>query len=200
MLPFALHPPGDYVSDEIRRTQQPFEAVILDELVRRLTIRGVVVDAGAHIGNHTVFFADRLPHTQVHAFEPWLDNLVLLRQNVAGRDDVFVWPYALSDRPRMLQLLPDSNQGHVRVDSDGSVQVEAIALDDFELREVTLLKVDVEGHEPQVLEGAALTIARWHPLILIEDWREEYGPLLPGYQLVGDWSQTHQTYLYQWAR
>lgn len=197
MTSFALHPPGDWVSDEIRRTQRPFEALILDELARRLTVKGVIVDAGAHIGNHTVFFADHLPHTAIHAFEPWLDNLTLLRQNVAGRDTVFVHPYALSDRPRNLTLVPEANLGHIRVDPEwGTVQVEAIALDDLELREVTLIKVDVEGHEPQVLVGAAQTIQRWRPMILIEDWEQEYGDMLNGYERVGSWPE-HQTYLYR---
>lgn len=204
MLPFALHPPGDYVSDEIRRTGRPFEAVILDELARRLTRRGVIVDAGAHIGNHAAWFAEHLPHTEIHAFEPWPDNVDLLRRNVAAWPTVRIHPYALSDRSRTLDLVADQNLGHVRVGPYGqtSLAVGAVPLDELELRDVSLLKIDVEGHEPQVLAGAALTIAHSRPLVLIEDWTEPYpgtyGALLPGYRCAGHW-EAHQTYLYEWA-
>lgn len=203
MLP-VLHPPGDFVSDEIRRTGVPFEAVILDELVRRVTRPGVIVDVGAHIGNHTVFFAEYLPHTAIHAFEPWADNRELLERNVARFPEVQVHPLALSDRRRQFPMMADANLGHVRAaehPADVQQTPQAVPLDELELTDVTLLKIDVEGHEPQVLAGAALTIARSRPLILIEDWtRGTYVglPELLPYRQAVEWPE-HQTFLYEAA-
>lgn len=193
-----LYELGDYVSDEIRRTHDYFEAPILAELKRRVTSRGVIVDVGAHIGNHSVYFAQNLPYSQIHAFEPWPANLELLRHNLAMWPEVYIHPHALSDQAGSVHMLADANPGHIRLGADGPT-VEAFTLDAFRFRDVTLLKIDVEGHEPQVLAGARETIAQSHPLILIEDWGEKYGPLLPGYQLVKEWAEAHQTYLYEWA-
>lgn len=195
----SLHGPGDYVSDEIRRTGRFFEETILVELVRRLRTPGIIVDAGAHIGNHTAFFAEYLPHLAIHAFEPWPANLDVLRRNVKRFASVVVHAIALSDRSGLLHLAEDPNLGHVRVVEGGGYAVDAAPLDAIGLPQgVTLLKVDVEGHEPEVLAGAAQTIERDRPQILIEDWTGAYDtlPELTRYQLVAEWATTHQTYLY----
>jgi hypothetical protein len=47
-------------------------------------------------------------------------------------------------------------------------KVRVRPLDDFEINNCSLLKIDVEGHELQLLEGAINTIRRGQPLILIE--------------------------------
>jgi len=194
----ALHAPGDFVSDEIRQTGDFYEAEILDELVKRID-GGVLIDAGAMVGNHTVFLAEFVRHAAIHAFEPWPDNLALLRRNVAAYPTVTVHPQALSDRARTLRMRSEANLGHSMVTEDGPLEVEAVTLDSFDFGSVALMKIDVESHEPQVLVGAADTIARCHPLILIEDWTGRYGSLLPGYRLAAEWGQTRQTYLYEWA-
>lgn len=195
----ALHEPGDYVSDEIRRTGRFFEDTILAELVRRVRVPGVIVDAGAHIGNHTAFFAEYLPHLAIHAFEPWPANLDVLRRNVARFSSVVVHDLALSDRSGLLHMVEDPNLGHVRVVQGGGYAVDASPLDALGLPlGVTLLKIDVEGHEPQVLAGAARMIDRDRPLILLEDWTGAYAslPQLAHYAVAAEWETTHQTYLY----
>lgn len=194
-----LHPAPDYVSDAIRSTGDFYEADILDELARRIR-GGVLVDAGAMIGNHAAFLAAFVPHAAIHAFEPVPANVELLRRNLAPFPKATVHPVALSDRPGRLPMeLEPGNLGHSVVRARGSLWVDAVTLDSLELDDVRLLKVDVEGMEPQVLAGAHATIARWRPLIVIEDWQQEYGHLLRGYQVVADWGASHQTYLYEYA-
>lgn len=195
----ALHPPGDYVSDQIRRTGTWYEAEILD-YVAPLVPRGVIVDAGAMIGNHSVYFARHVEHEAIHAFEPWPDNLDLLRRNVVDYPTVTVHAKALSNVHRTLRMVSEANRGHSRVDASGPVVVQAVPLDAYELENVVLLKIDVEGHEPQVLTGARDTIARCRPFILIEDWTGRYHELLPDYALVEEWATRHQTYLYAPAK
>lgn len=191
----ALHPPGDYVSDVIRDTGTWYERDILSALAE-VVDGGVIVDAGAMIGNHTVFFAQMVAHTEIHAFEPWPENLTLLRQNVAPYPSVTVHPVALSNTQRTLHMVSEpANRGHSRVEGEGTV-VEAIPLDDLHLEHVSLLKIDVEGHEPEVLAGAQDTIERCWPFIVIEDWKQLYGKLLPGYEMIREWGLKHQTYLY----
>jgi FkbM family methyltransferase len=195
-----LHPEGDYVSDLIRATGDHHEVRILEEVRERLFHDpGVIVDAGAMIGNHAAYFAHHVRHTVVHAFEPEPSNLALLERNVARYPTVHVHPVALSDHHGQAALHNDDerNRGHAQLRPGEGVQL--VTLDGLELEWVTLLKVDVEGHELEVLAGAAGTIRRWRPLILIEDWQLSYGRALGelGYGLVAAWPQ-HQTYLYEY--
>ncbi len=129
------------------------------------------------------------------------DHLELLRRNVAPWPEVIVHPVALSDRRGEVELQPGgaANTGHARIMPGGSVRAQAETLDSFALEDVRLLKVDVEGSEPQVLAGAAATIARWHPLVVIEDWEHVYAALMPGYRLAAEWELAHQTFLYEWG-
>lgn len=191
----SLHPEGDYVSDHIRRTEDFYEADILDRLRDRLN-GGVLIDVGAMIGNHTAYLARFVPHLAIHAFEPVPANIALLRENVERFPRVKVHDMALSDRETALSMTFDTNLGHCAV-GNGPLMVQARTLDSYGFGEVALLKIDVEGHEPEVLVGARQTIERWHPQILIEDWQQEYGALLPGYRLAASWPD-QQTYLYHW--
>jgi FkbM family methyltransferase len=189
-----LHPPPDYVSDTIRATGDFYEAAILDELARRIS-GGVIVDAGAMLGNHSTYLAEFVPHLTIHAFEPEPSNFRLLRRNVRPYPSVLAYPYALSDRAGRVGIDSDpTNRGHASVVPGGWIR--AVTLDTLNLHDVSLIKVDVEGHEPQVLAGARETIARCRPLILLEDWTGLYPALLPGYEIVAEWETAHQTFLF----
>jgi FkbM family methyltransferase len=207
-----LHPSPDYVSDHIRRTGDFYEVAILEELERRLQAEapGVLVDVGAMIGNHATFLARFVPHTRLLAFEPSRMNRELLIRNLRPfRSSARVMPVALSDRvgyARMALALDNRGWSTVVATSprlaDGMVPFTArtYPLDHFRLADVRLLKIDVEHHEHQVLAGARETIARCHPLIVIEDWERDLAAVLwdLGYQLAVDWGDAHQTYLYEW--
>jgi hypothetical protein len=116
----------------------------------------------------------------------------------AGRRST-VHGQALGARAGSVRIhVDEANAGHSRIAQDGELEVVQAALDTFGLQDVTLVKIDVEGAELEVLEGAAVTIARWRPLVVIEDWT---GParaaaVLPGYRLAVDWGEAHQTYLF----
>ncbi len=193
-----LHPRGDYVSDHIRKRRDYYEANILDT-IQPFIRPGVIVDAGAHIGNHTVYFATHVGAVTIHAFEPWPESYALLRQNTAPYDNVLLHQMALSDHNGpVIMGRADGNYGHSAVDAPyGMVweEVQARALDDLGLEDVTFMKVDVEEYEPILLAGAHQTIERWRPLMLIEDWAGSIHEHLPGYRMLQAWP-TQQTYLY----
>jgi FkbM family methyltransferase len=198
-VPLTLHPEGEGVSDGVRLSGDFYEAEILDYLAARHPSQRVIVDAGANVGNHTAYFARFLEHDRIHAFEPMPANYALLRANVGGCPSVRTYQVALSDIPRTLRMQPNpGNMGACLVSEDGEVEVGAITLDTLDLRNVTLLKIDVENHEAAVIRGAAETIARCHPLVLIEDWSfgVEAATLLPGYELEMSWPDRF-TYLYR---
>lgn len=195
-VPMNLHPEGEGVSDGIRRSGDFYESAILDYLARCHPAQRVIVDAGANIGNHALYFATFLVHERIHAFEPIPANYALLFANLAPFRTVTPWPLALSSTRRTLRMADNpGNMGACLVSESGEIEVPAVTLDSLGFRGVTLLKLDVENHEADVLAGARETIARDHPLILIEDW--SFGEQRPeGYELEMAWPEAF-TYLYR---
>lgn len=131
-----------------------------------------VVDAGAHIGVHTVPLA-RLVGSKgrVYAFEPqrkiYRELVFNLRLN--GIDNVVPLRFALGHTTGITEMnrTDAANEGSTAVGSGGE-RVEMRTLDSFGLRNVSLIKIDVEHFEDFLLEGAQLTIMRYRPVILIE--------------------------------
>lgn len=134
------------------------------------------VDAGANKGVFT-YWMERLSR-HVYAYEPNPKMFKTLVKSIGAKATVNF--AALSDQAGEFALrIPKttrgsySNQGaslnHFKVgDSYGEVMVDTRRLDDEGLTDVGFIKIDVEGHEMEVLDGAVATIKRDRPTLLIE--------------------------------
>jgi FkbM family methyltransferase len=71
----------------------------------------------------------------------------------------------------------------------GSLSVPLIRLDDLDVRDVRFIKIDVEGHEMNVLRGVAETVRRERPRLLVEV-EERIQPVKPLIELVTGWGYT----------
>ena len=150
------------------------EVAIVPLLSRK---KGVAVDAGANKGVY-VYHMSRL-YRQVLAFEPLPVLAACLKRAVPK--NARVQSVALSDcfgtaelrLPRGFNEL-GSLEAHTSetwtttAEPIESHTVALITLDSLELKDVDLLKVDVEGHELAVLRGASDTIRRCKPTVLVE--------------------------------
>ncbi|HVG24960.1 MAG TPA: FkbM family methyltransferase [Thermoanaerobaculia bacterium] len=134
-----------------------------------------VCDAGAYIGNHTLAFAERA--ARVVAFEPNPVTYELLKLNCRDRANVVPLCLAASDRGGTAPAaVPRTNYGESRIagtpaEGELALTFELVRLDDVALLatdRVGLLKIDVEGHEPQVLRGAERLLRRDRPLVVLE--------------------------------
>ena len=137
--------------------------------------RRVSIDVGANKG---VYAYALMPYSQaVHAFEP---NPKLFRMLSSwGKGRVVLHTEALSNATGEATLrVPFSAKGYsnqgaslsaVKVSgSHGEVPIKAVRLDDMGITNVGFIKIDVEGFEKEVLEGAAETLRRDRPTLLIE--------------------------------
>lgn len=115
----------------------------------------VVVDAGAHIGAFSLLASNLVgPTGRVHAFEPHPENFALLEENTRDRANVtrhlmglWAWPGWTTMRREL-----EANTGVAKL-GDGDLKVYVAPLDSLVPR-VDFLKVDVEGSEIPVLQGA----------------------------------------------
>lgn len=163
----------------------------LTEYIRTSVKRGcVAVDIGANIGYFTVILSDCVGKTGVvHAFEPDDDNFSKLKTNVEGNRlaNVKLVNKALANSSKRITLYRcEENAGMHSVwprqsDSKGH-EVEAMTLDDYFCRPddvIDFLKMDIEGAEYGVLEGASRVVSRSANLVMVTEfcpaWIRGYG-------------------------
>ena len=140
----------------------------------------IAVDVGANFGYYTVRLSKLVGSGgQVHAFEPsprYRERLLdHLKRNEC--DNVLVSEYGLSDREEESRLYGDnvSASMHWHNDAQHPIFEETIRLktldryaSDWGLERLDFIKVDIDGHEPQFITGAAETLTRFRPVILME--------------------------------
>jgi FkbM family methyltransferase len=143
------------------------------------------IDVGANIGYYSIFFSRSLGANMVYAFEPSPREFSRLNHNIRLNkiQNVKLFPVALGRENSQLTLyIHKSNFGKNSLvnpgDSDQSITVDVKRLDDVvgNLSPVNFIKIDVEGAEPFVLEGATKTIIQYKPVILYESWIYEHKP------------------------
>ncbi|HEY3948490.1 FkbM family methyltransferase [Phenylobacterium sp.] len=183
----ALVPPAARIAYLHRKRLRKGEAEL--RLVAFLADRArVSIDVGANQG---VYAYALLPHSrQVHAFEPNPKLFRMLRAWAKARTGVVLHAEALGDVSGPADLLVPmggrgfSNQGAslsaVKVSGEHrKLTVQAARLDDLGIEGVGFIKIDVEGFELQVLAGAAATLARDRPNLLVEMEERHTGRPLP---------------------
>lgn len=155
-----------------------YERAEFTALGRLLRPGMTVVDVGANIGVHTVFFASRVaPGGRVFAFEPEPFNFRFLQTNVARNRltnvECLMEGAGAHAGTLRLHLIAGTVGGHTAAAVAGAaaIDVAVVRLDDA-MRErrahVDLIKIDVEGYEAQVLDGFTDTLQRDRPSLLIE--------------------------------
>ena len=181
---------------ELRRPRSSIkEAMIRGDIWEPHVVRAIrshttpgstAVDVGAYIGTHSMLMGRIVGDAgKVYAFEPRRKVYRELVQNLAlnGMEDVVIpLRFVLGskrgiiemDQPQVIDVdwLADSPaaapvllEGGVGAGGD---KAEIRPLDDFGLANVSLIKIDVEGHENPALEGAARTIAENRPVVVLE--------------------------------
>lgn len=155
----------------------PAEWAALRQLI---TPRMTVLEIGANMGSHTIAMARACAPGPLFAFEPQQRVFQVLCANLALNDvgNVFAYPDACGDTEGfatmpLLDYSTEQNFGGVslRPEDHPGLRVRVVPIDSLNLPVCGLMKIDVEGFEPNVLRGAAATIDRCRPVIYIENDR-----------------------------
>ena len=118
------------------------------------------IDVGANVGEWTRPLAEKFQ--QVICFEPNPNFRECFNKNIT-ESNVTLWPYGLSDKEHTAQQ--DFNSTVLK---EGEGNIECRTLDSFNLTDVDYIKIDVDGFEVPVLQGAQETIRKNNPVINIE--------------------------------
>ena len=161
--------------DGIRYTVQADEAFTGNSDRNARTLLGMmgdpaqlhrVIDCGAWIGQWSLMHR----HAEhVEAFEPNPDILPLLEHNIQSCPQIHLHRTALSNQPGRTALRYESHTGTCHMWPEGhATDIEVRTLDSYQFSDVDIIKIDVEGMEVPLLQGAEQTIRRNRPWILIE--------------------------------
>jgi FkbM family methyltransferase len=106
----------------------------------------------------------------VHAFEPIVANAELLRHNVEanGFSNIVIHEVALSDRNGTASMTAPHRKADASLTVAGEVTVATAQLDSLELPPPTVVKIDVEGAEVEVLRGMQQALRRDRPVVVVE--------------------------------
>jgi len=152
-----------------------YEPYMQQAFLQRVRKGDVVYDVGAYAGYHSLFCSLLVgPSGRICAFEPNPDNFISitrqLKINSASRVSLF--PYALSDRCEVSGLDISAGPSEGRLCSAGDIQVETKTIDsliaDGSCPVPNVIKIDVEGHEKEVLVGAFKTLELHKPVVLCD--------------------------------
>jgi FkbM family methyltransferase len=169
-IPFKLHT-NDLISNDISQSRDFYEVEIFKLFQPFIPTEGVILDIGANIGNHSVMFALNYPNSKIYAFEPAMINFELLDFNTKTLPNIEIFKIALGSNNGLVSMNCENitNKGSFVIDSTGE-KVPSMKVDTLNFSSISFLKIDVEGHEYSVIEGAAETITTQKPVIWIEDF------------------------------
>jgi FkbM family methyltransferase len=163
-----------YVEWLVWVTGQFFEFSYLN-LVRSFQLGGTAVDVGANVGNHALALSSMFD--EVIAIEPYAPLHHRLAEKLVGLSNVRIFPLGFGSRSGEARFCPPQgrNLGMGRVADQGTHTISLIRGDELLLPSpegsIRFIKIDVEGHEADVLQGLAGTLARDRPVVMYESFR-----------------------------
>lgn len=176
----------DYIQRNILNKNTFYET----RLLRQFSEMGVVgpdtrvCDIGANIGNHSVFFGKILGAKEVISFEPQPHVNTVLQRNLElnGMPKKNAQRIIVGDHEGKgsIDNFMGRNLGGTsfKPDASGGATIKRLddALTKTQAADIGFMKIDVEGAQLAVLEGAKAVIERCKPVIWIELIKDEFGP------------------------
>ena len=170
--------PLDSIQSAIVDTNNFYDIDTLQELDEYIPDNAVICDIGSNIGNHTLYWALKRNARFIYAFEPIPSTYEILEKNIQLnylQNVVTSYNFGLSNKEinASITLYNGSNIGatFIHQASDGHLKLKT--LDSLSLdKKIDLLKIDVEGHEIEALQGSIETIKLYKPSIFVESFGE----------------------------
>jgi FkbM family methyltransferase len=148
--------------------------MVLQLLGKDTSVNPVIFDIGANIGEYTSSVIDHFPDSQIYCFEPNKNNNIVLVERFSNFSNVKVINLAFGNENKDSNLYSDydgsplgsltkRNLQHLNINFNHTEQIKIMKLDDWvKINNVqpTILKMDVEGHEFDILKGGIETIKR----------------------------------------
>jgi FkbM family methyltransferase len=132
--------------------------------------KGKIIDVGANIGVMSIILSQEFDYSEIICFEPGKNSCEIADKNleICGINHK-AYNLAISNVNGKVGFDESRNSQNSKLNLDEKENtVETRTLDSYDFNDVILIKIDVEGHEVEVMEGAIDTINRNKPIVLLE--------------------------------
>jgi len=149
------------------------ELIFIKEKILKKNKRNIALDIGGHIGNHSVFFSKLFK--KVYAFEPNPETFRFLKFNLENIKNAHCFNYGASNKNATLSLQTlENNSGASKIVTKKNKKnyiCKFKKLDNLKFlkKKIDLIKIDVEGHEVEALDGMIKIVKKNMPIILFEN-------------------------------
>jgi FkbM family methyltransferase len=142
--------------------------------ILKLSAEEVFIDCGAFDGDTLRNFLDESSQLfkSYVAFEPDPENFIKLNESISRLDGklqkkISAFPWGLSNTSRKIKFNA-SGTLQSSESSEGNIEIECVSLDDkFFQHKPSYIKIDAEGAEPEIIDGAVKIIREYSPIIAI---------------------------------
>lgn len=183
------------------RSDDHNDIVMLSRIIDILGDNSIVIDVGANFGTHTLALAKHAG--KVFAFEPQRPIYNILVGNVAINSlyNVYCYQLAVGDKPGKIEIpqydysksmdfgaVEFGSQQRYPVDQQRMKSVEwaqMVTLDGLNFPKADMIKIDVEGMEQQVLDGALNIIKDKQPVLFVEHFKSDKNKLIEWIEALG---------------
>jgi FkbM family methyltransferase len=162
-----------------------YHQALIPTLKRFISKDSTIIDIGGHAGQFTKIFSKLSPKGHVYTFEPgnYAYSILKIMKKIKHLQNVSIFKMGISSDNALGTLsVPIKASGSIGYgrscvgnkvfEKSINEEIELTTLDTFlkkqKISHVTFIKIDVEGHEVSVLEGAQETIKNHRPTVMIE--------------------------------
>lgn len=188
----------------VRKKKTFLERDLLDK-TRSLGLCGVAIDVGANVGNHSIYMAKLCNFSRVFSIEPHPETCKLLMDNIAANgchERISPIQIAAGSRAGSTGITSKKHTGQNTLCLGQEVAVDSIDSLLCDSQRISLIKIDVEGGELDVVRGAIGTIRSNMPHLFVETFGppEKVLEVLPkGYRVLGRYANA-PTYHFQFTQ
>lgn len=184
-----INPYANGCVDEIVESEGVWEPGLLNTLKHILKDGDTFIDIGANIGYHSIAIASALPEVKVYSFEPQNSLCKQIESSIEKNNlkNVTLFQVGLSDEEEEVLIhIPEENVGgssvikglnnHAAFKKSTKIKLETLDSYLSQLSRVDVIKIDVEGHEPEALKGGFKLLSKYKPIIVME-----FSPIIYNY-------------------
>ena len=177
---------NDYVFQTIKKNNYFYEGTLLDKWKNYIKNSKTIIDIGANLGNHSLYWAINLDCNKIYAFEPFKPNFEILKDNIERNklNNIIALNKGVGSKKSkaVVKNFDDSNYGATTLeetnDENTEDVMEIVDIDSFSdensIEQIDFVKIDTEGFEEKVLLGMKNVISKFKPILWIEVSHETY--------------------------